>query len=180
MIYHLTPWLTGNIGGGLNASIGLLPDDAWVCIRDGDTLFLTDAWGAQLEQVVAALPEGMDVVGCMTNRLRAPYQLHGGQISPVADIGHHRRIAYERWEAHGPAVAEVPGPVAGMLMLFRKATWERHPFVERSVYFDRDFCAAARQHGSRVGVALGIYLFHLYRWGQRDPTRAVAHLAGVR
>ena len=45
MIHHVVPWMTGNIGGGLNAAIERLPDDAWICARDGDTLFLMPQWG---------------------------------------------------------------------------------------------------------------------------------------
>lgn len=181
MIFHITPWLTGNIGGGLNASIGLLPDDAWVCIRDGDTMFLTPNWGEQIEQIAAQRPTGMDVIGCMTNRLRAPLQLHGGALSNDTDLGNHIAIANQRWEEFGTECRDAQNePVAGMLLLFSKATWERHPFVERSVYFDRDFCAAARAQGSRVGVALGLYIFHAYRWGQAYPASYVEHLAKAR
>lgn len=177
MIYHLTPWLTGNIGGGLNASIGLLPDDAWVCIRDGDTMFLTSNWGEQIEQVAAQRPTGVDVIGCMTNRIRSPLQLHGGAFSDDPDIGRHIAIAEKRWLDYGTEVIDAHNePLAGMLLLFSKATWERHPFVERSIYFDRDFCAAARAKGSRLGVAKGVYILHGYRWGKAHPTIYTQHL----
>ena len=38
MIAHITPFCTGNIGKGINDMISLLPDDAWICLRDQDTL----------------------------------------------------------------------------------------------------------------------------------------------
>ena len=176
MIYHVVPWLAGDIGGGLNATIGCLPDDAWICVRDGDTMFLSSRWGEEIEQIVAA-NHRYELIGCMTNRLRAPYQLHGGVLSDEPDIGKHLQIAQERWTTHGTQVAPLrAGPIAGMLMLFPKRVWERHQFVQRSIYFDQDFTASVRAHGGRVGVALGLYLFHLYRWGKANPQDYKGHL----
>ena len=178
MIHYVTSWKTGDIGGGLNEAIALLPDDAWVCVRDGDTLFLGPRWGEQIEQIAArAEAEGYGLVGCVTNRLRAAYQLHDGVLSGEPDIGRHVAVAAERWNAHGAAIAALPsGPVAGMLMLFRKSEWAAHPFVEKSIYFDQAFTQAARERGVRVGIAQGLYLFHLYRWGKPNPTGYVGHL----
>lgn len=177
MIHHVVPWKTGNIGGGLNEAIALLPDDAWVCVRDGDTLFLTPQWGKQIEAVVEAQREHYAVIGAMTNRLRSPEQLHGGRISDEVDIGVHVGIAKERWNAYGTAVRPLQDVAAGMLMIFSKQSWRTHPFVEKSIYFDRLFCEEARSRGGRIGVALGLYLFHLYRWGHPNPASYVGHLA---
>lgn len=177
MIHHVVPWKTGNIGGGLNEAIALLPDDAWICVRDGDTLFLTPQWGKQIEAVVEAQREHYAVIGAMTNRLRSPEQLHGGKISEEPDIGAHVTIAKQRWNEHGTTVRPLEGPAAGMLMLFSKQLWLRHPFVEKSIHFDQLFCLATRAHGGKIGVALGLYLFHLYRWGHQNPASYVGHLA---
>jgi hypothetical protein len=177
VIFYVTAWKTGDIGGGLNAAIEPLPDDAWICVRDGDTLFLTPDWGKQVEQVVAENGWRYELMSCVTNRLRAAYQLHEGQISNVADIGHHIDIAHRRWVEFGPMIRPIDrGPVAGMFLLFRKATWKRHPFEPRSIYFDQRFTTMVRAHGGKVGVAWGIYLFHLYRWGQPNPSEYKGHL----
>lgn len=180
MIYHMTPWLTGDIGGGINGFVRCLPDDAWVCLRDGDTSFLMPQWGKQVEAIVAEHGDTFDLIGAMTNRIRAPYQLHEGVFSEEADLSRHVGIATQRWGGYGTAVAPVPyGPIAGFLMLFRKSTWARHPFPERSIYFDSAFTDAVRHNGGKVGVALGLYVLHLYRWGKANPTGHVAHLSEV-
>lgn len=180
MIYHLTPWLSGDIGGGLNAAIECLPADAWVCLRDGDTMFLTPQWGKQVEQIVAAHGDEFDLIGCMTNRIRAPYQLHDERLSDEPDVGVHVEIAKRRWNQYGSLVQTLPdGPVAGFLMLFRRATWARHPFQRGSIYFDQKFTTDVRCFGGKVGLALGLYVFHLYRWGARVPAASVAHLSEV-
>lgn len=176
MIHYVTAWKTGDIGGGLNAAIALLPDDAWVCVRDGDTLFLETDWGRQIEQIVECNRE-FALIGCMTNRLRAAYQLHGGAISEEPNISAHIAISRQRRVAYGASVKPQPlGPVAAMLMLFRKSEWAKHRFRERSIYFDSEFCEATRRAGGKVGVAQGLYLFHLYRWGQPDPANSIGHL----
>ena len=154
MIHYVSPWLAGDVGGGLNAAISRLPGDAWVCVRDGDTLFLLPDWGSHVEQIVAAHGAEFDVIGCMTNRLKAPHQLHGGELSDEADIGRHIHIATQRQAEHGAAVAPVDGIVAGMFMLFRKSTWERHPFPRKAWNFDQAFCQKVTREGGRIGVAL--------------------------
>ena len=177
MIHYVSPWRAGDIGGALNEAIAPLPDDAWICVRDGDTLFLAPDWGTQVESIVEVHGDEFGLIGCMTNRLRAPYQLHGGKISDEPSIEVHRRIADEHWRAFGPTVQPLrAGPVAGMLMLFPRALWAGQPFVPRSRYFDQEFTAAARLKGVQVGIAQGLYLFHLYRWGQPRPTEYVKHL----
>lgn len=176
MIRHVIAWKTGDIGGGLNDAIDLLPDNAMVCVRDGDTLFMAPDWGRQLERIVSD-NRAYDLMGCMTNRLRAPYQLHGGVLSCEDSVTRHQEIAAQRWHAHGTEVRELKsGPVAAMLMLFPKAVWKRHPFVERSIYFDQKFTQDVRDNGGRVGIAQGFYLFHLYRWGQPNPCNYTEHL----
>lgn len=177
MIHYISPWRTGDIGGALNDAVERLPADAWVCVRDGDTLFLAPDWGQQIEAIVAGAGDQFGLIGCMTNRLRAPYQLHGGKISDESSIEVHRRIAYEHWAAFGATVQPLQaGPVAGMLMLFPRALWVTTRFVERSRYFDQEFTDALRRRGVQVGIAQGLYLFHLYRWGQSSPAQCVKHL----
>jgi hypothetical protein len=175
-VFYGTPWRTGDIGGGINEFVDALPSDSWVCIRDGDTLFLTPNWGYQVEQVIARYGRQFAVIGAMCNRLKSPFQLHEGRFSDEADIGKHRDIALERWQRYGAHVREVPGPLAGMCMIFNKRTWQQTPFVGRSIYFDKVFCGDVKRAGGRLGVAQGIYLFHLYRWGTANPFDSVEHL----
>jgi hypothetical protein len=111
----------------------------------------------------------------MTNRLRAPYQLYKGQFSNDPNIENHIQIANELWELNGTKVADGHG-VAGMCMIFHKSVWNQIKLTENSIFFDKDFCAMARKKGMRVGVAKGVYLFHLYRWGQKNPFSYKGHL----
>jgi hypothetical protein len=163
-----------NIGQEYNQCISELPDDCFVVLRDQDTLPLRPDWGNQIYEVIKANPS-FQIIGCMTNRLRAPYQLAAGVFSNDADISNHIEIANQLWDEHSTLVTDVPG-VAGMCMIFHKSVWEQIKFEENSIFFDKQFCDKARKLGMNIGVARGVYLFHLYRWGKQDPFNYKEHL----
>lgn len=163
-----------NIGGEYNKCIAELPDDCYLVLRDQDTLPLRPDWANQIHAVIKANPD-FQIIGCMTNRLRAPYQLAYGVFSNDGDITEHIKIADTLWNAHNDLVTDVPG-VAGMCMIFHKSVWEQIKFTENSIFFDKEFCQQARKLGMNIGVARGVYLFHLYRWGQKDPFNYKDHL----
>jgi hypothetical protein len=175
-VYYSTPYMRGNIGGGINAFVDGVPDGAWVCIRDADTLFLTHRQQQQIEDIVTGNPN-FELIGCVTNRLRAPYQLHDGVMSDDPDIRTHIRIAEMREGAQWGEIATTTAPLAGMFMLFPKSIWERvGGMSENDIRFDINFSLKVIAAGGRLGVAKGIYLFHLYRFGKPDPCNYIDHL----
>lgn len=166
--------MKGNIGGGLNRTIECLPDDCWVCVRDGDTMFLTHDWGERAEALVTT---GYDLIGCLTNRIGIPHHLPDGFFSNIGSITVHKLIA-EQHHDRGIWVKEIKtGPIAGFFMLFPKKLWlDVGGFDEETIYFDSIFTERARAKGARIGVAQGLYIFHMYRWGSDDPRNDIQHL----
>jgi len=162
-----------NIGKEFNSRIAELPADCYICLRDQDTLPLRSDWGAQIYQVIEANLD-FDIIGCMTNRLKAPYQLVNGKFNSDPDISNHIEIANNQWDKYGTQVTGVP-IVAGMCMIFHKSVWEAIKFKENSIFFDKEFCQSAKGRFN-VGAAKGVYLFHLYRWGAENPYTYVNHL----
>lgn len=174
IIHFIQPFARDkNIGREYNERISELPDDCYICLRDQDTLPLRSDWGEQIYQAIEDNVE-YDIIGCVTNRLRAPYQLVDGKFNSDPDISNHIKIANEQWERYGTEVMQVP-VVAGMCMIFHKSVWDEIRFKENSIFFDKEFCNAARKK-YKIGVAKGIYLFHLYRWNQYDPFTYTKHL----
>lgn len=163
-----------NIGFEYNQCISELPDDCYVVLRDMDTLPLRSDWGNQIYKVIEANP-AYQIIGCMTNRLRAPYQLVKGKFSDDPDISNHIEIANQLWDEKGTLVTEVP-LVAGMCMIFHKSICEQIKFDENTIFFDKRFCEQARKLKMKIGVARGVYLFHLYRFGKVDPFNYKGHL----
>lgn len=177
MIYHITPYLTGDIGKGINDTIKLLPEDSWICVRDIDTMFLLPEQPMWLENIVAKNP-GFDLIGATCNRLGDTYQLFDNEISENDSITYHINRAKDSRAKWGNLIEEVPHGVrlAGFFLLFRKSLWEEFPFEERSIQFDLIFSDKLHSAGKRLGLLRGMYLFHTYRLGKSDPRKHISHL----
>lgn len=177
-VFYLTPFKEGDIGGGINESIALLPHDAWVCIRDADTLFLTSDVQRQINAIADSEPE-YSVIGCRTNRLRSAVVTYDrDRLFECDSITTHIEAAKELEKSKWGIVSPLPPRevVAGMFMLFRVSLWHQFKFPNRSIYFDTEFCEVVKALGGKLGIAEGIYLFHLYRWGKADPFNDISHL----
>lgn len=179
MIHYITPYATdGNIGREYNAHIALIPDDDWICIRDGDTCFTTpdSKWGQQIADIIRKHSD-YALIGCMTNRLAANHQLYEGKFCENPDWNEHKRRGRELFETKYDHVQQIRQGIAGMFMLFPKKTWHMVKFKETPPYrtFDSDFSAKVLRIG-KVGLAEGVYIFHDYRWGQKNPRQYVKHL----
>lgn len=177
MIFHITPYLTGDIGKGINDTIRVLPEDSWICVRDIDTMFLLPEQPMWLEAVVRSNPP-FDLIGASCNRLGSTYQLFENKISEDDSISNHidkAKVARLRWHN---AIEEVPygTQLAGFFLLFRKSLWNEIPFEERSIQFDIIFSDKLHQQGKRLGLLRGMYLFHTYRLGKLNPRNSVSHL----
>lgn len=176
-VYYTTPWFPGDIGEGINDFISLLPKDCWVCVRDSDTLFLTPKQQKQIQDIVENDPP-FDLIGCRTNRLKSPHQAIQGTFD-VDSIGYHIGVASERERVYYGVIDELPDPevVAGMFMLFRKSLWEEFKFENKSIQFDMKYSQELRKAGKVLGIAQGLYLLHLYRYGSQNPFTAIEHIA---
>lgn len=176
MIYHITPYLTGDIGKGINDTIRCLPDDAWVCLRDIDTMFLLPQQPSWLEEIVASTK--YDVLGARCNRLGDKHQLWGEDISDIDSIQHHIDIAKLAFIACDKDVAAVSEQdnLAGFFLLFKKSVWETVPFAEKTIQFDLQWNKDLKDKGFKRGLMRGIYLWHTYRLGSDKPQQSINHL----
>lgn len=181
-IRYITPFSTErskqgypNIGKAYNEAISELPDDCYVCLRDGDTMFLTSDWGQQIHDIIEANQE-YDLIGCMTNRVSVKDQLPMGRFSDVPDIGVHVGIA-EMLRYDGETSVFPAKLIAGLCMIFHKSVWTKAGgFPENDITFDRVFCDKVLRKGGNIGIAKGLYVFHLYRWGSAKPQSDIKHL----
>jgi len=179
-VIHITPARSDkNLGKACNDIIRALPDDSWICQRDIDTLPLDHvSFIRQCEDIAKANEYGL--VSCMTNRLGLPWQLVYDEIQPENQINMINEVDVAKNKAYkyGSTVEEAPREVAGVMMLFPKSVWlEVGGFKEGGIIFgnqmlDNIFYEAVKAKGHKVGIAKGIYLFHLYRFGKdrKDKT----------
>jgi hypothetical protein len=181
-VHHITPGKSDlNFGKAINDVIEFLPEEDWVCLRDIDTLPLHHRVFFKQCEDIAESGE-YDLVSCVTNRLGVKYQLHDGKISDNFDIKHHLQIAYNRYDEYKSTVDEAPGNIAGVMMLFSKQTWEDvGRFKEGGVqvdgsFLDYLFSNKVKKIGGKIGVAKGIYLFHIYREWEENVRFGYNHI----
>lgn len=175
-IFYSTPFSTNrNPGKSYNEFCELVPNDAWIVLRDGDSMFLTHDWGKKIESIIEEYGNNYDLIGCITNRLRSHNQLHLGQFSEDPNIINHIEIANSL--SHINTIRPAT-EIAGVFMLFKKETWLKSKFRENTFAFDRKFCQDILSKGGKIGISEGLYLFHSYRLGHKDPKNYVQHLIG--
>ena len=165
-----------NIGGEYNRLIEKIDDD-WIFIRDRDCMFLTPDYGTLIENIIKANKNRFDIIGAVTNRLNK--DTTDQVITSMFDIGDislHIQDA-DFWKTQMRTIVKPTDKrIAGMCMFFKRKVWEQIHFTENTPFFDSVFCEKAKQKGYRLGVACGLYVFHLYRWGQKDPENYYNHL----
>lgn len=163
-----------NFGAEYNARISELPDDAWICLMDQDVLPLDPFFGAKVHELISNRGP-FDIIGCITNRLRDEKQLHQGYFSNETDILKHKQISEWRWNRFKSEIKPAQS-IAGMFMIFHKSTWNNVKFTENNVRFDIKFCIDATMKKYKIGIAQGLYVFHMYRLGSKDPYNDIKHL----
>jgi hypothetical protein len=176
-IRYLSPFsISKEIGKEYNKVIFETPNDCWIVLRDWDTLPCTpdSKYGQQISDIIKANPD-YSLIGCITNRLKHKHQLYNGVFCDNSDIGEHLRRGKELFENHYSEVAPVK-EVAGLCMIFHKSVWEKVKFRENSIFFDRFFCTDLRRKRLKIGIARGLYMFHLYRFGKVNPKAYTKHL----
>lgn len=182
-VHHITSGRADkDLGRAVNDVIEYLPENDWICLRDIDTMPLHHRVFFKQCQDIAEAGE-FDLVGCMTNRLGLTYQLHDGKLSENWDVRHHIKIAEDRYNYYGSQVEEIEGTVAGVMMLFPKRVWyDIGMFPEGGVQLNGSFVdyivnEKVRKIGGKIGIAPGIYLFHIYRAWAANVRMGWQHIA---
>lgn len=175
MTHYVTSWSSDkNYGGAINSAIEQLncADDDWLCLRDGDSCFLTPDWGNHIQAIIDNADD-YDLIGCVTNRLREPHQLVKGLFDEMDLKRHHAAAEYCKAQfKYG--VFTFKHDVAGFFMLFRYSAWQTNKFKENTPIFDRLFTRGITK--GRVGIAPGLYVLHLYRLWSNNPKNDSKHL----
>lgn len=178
-IIYSNPYSTEkNIGKALNEFCELVPENAWICLQDGDIMYLTPDWGRQIAEVIERHGNDFDLFGCVTNRLGRTIQRAPEVDYNNHDIKYHYEIAVKLRDANYCEVKDITSTryIAGMFMLFRKSLWNRIKFQENTPFFDDHFSHSVIQQGGRLGLMTGLYIYHLYRIWSDTPSKDRTHL----
>ena len=181
-VHHITPAdYNKDFGGCLNYLIETIDENDWVALRDIDTLPLDHGEFIKQCQEIADANE-FQLVGGITNRLGVAYQLHEEKASDDWNIANHIEIAKERIKKYGSKVELWNKPVAGFFMLFPVWLWDEvGRFPEGGVsyngkFLDTYFSEKVLLNGYKIGIAKGIYIFHLYRYWADNLRMSTSHL----
>lgn len=178
-VWYSNPYSTSkNIGRALNEFCSLVPDNDWICLQDGDMMYLTPDWGLQIEKTISLHGDKFSLLGCVTNRLGRAIQRHEGLFSENNDVKIHYDIAKELSEKKWCQVEDITKKkyVAGMFMLFPKKLWNKVKFRENSTVFDDQFSIDIIRSGGKLGLMKGLYVYHAYRIWSDKPIGDNTHL----
>lgn len=169
--------LSKNFGAAINNECLSVNDHDWICITDMDTMFLRPDAGRQIYDIVERYKDKFSLIGCTTNRLAQTHQLYNNEFSKDSDIRNHMKIANELHEKYYAIVEPTRGQIAGCFMLFPKRVWNKLLFEENTPRFDIIFTERVINYlNGRVGIAKGLYQFHLYRMWSDSPKTDINHL----
>lgn len=179
-VHHITPGRSDkNYGRAVNQLVSPLPTEDWICLRDMDTIPLHPEQFIQTCEKIAA-ENAAQLVSCYTNRLGLKHQLYKQTFRHNTDLSKEFPISKDLYEKHGSEIELTDEPIAGLMMLFPKYLWDdvgglrEGGIIFGNQYIDNEFYQRAKFHGYKVGLAKGIYLFHLYRMGKHK--KDVEHL----
>jgi glycosyltransferase involved in cell wall biosynthesis len=178
-VWYSNPYSTKkNIGKALNDFCELIPYGDWICLQDGDMMYLTPDWGVQIEQAISMHGDKYSLMGCLTNRLGRPIQINDTKDYDNHDIKHHYAIAKKLSKEHFGVVEDITNKkyVAGLFMLFPKSVWLNHKFEENNPAFDDAFSKSITKKGGKLGLMKGLYVYHAYRIWSKAPRRDRGHL----
>jgi hypothetical protein len=177
-VHHITPARSDkNFGKSINDLVKNFAPSDWIALRDIDTLPLDHvSFIKQCEEI--ANSGVFDLVSGMTNRLGLNYQLVGGKMSENTDMAKEVNLAKSLALKHGSKVDPINETVAGFFMLFSKDIWDKvKGFPEGAIMINGEmvdyiFSKKVIEKGGKIGIAQGIYLFHLYRWGKNRKDKS--------
>lgn len=178
-IWYSNPYSTEkNIGKALNEFCELVPDNDWICLQDGDMMYLTPDWGVQIERVIQKYGNHFSLIGCVTNRLGRNIQTVQGVDYDNHDIKYHYQKAIDLREQHFAEVEDITAKkyVAGLFMLFPKRLWNEIKFKENTPSFDDEFSKEVIRKGGKLGLMKGLYVYHWYRGFSKNPRIDNSHL----
>ena len=178
MIYYHQPYnVDKNIGQYYNEAMEMLPNDHdFCCFTDGDSMFTTNTYGHAMLDYTLKYPE-CGVFVCMTNRIGCEWQKQPGVNRDDHDIRYHRRLGEKiQAEQYGKItdVSNVPhgSVLGGVLMLVRKDVWRKiGGFKSHGILgVDNHLHWSCQEHGEKVYLMKGIYVYHWYRGETGDKS----------
>lgn len=171
MIWFFTPYsIEKKMFSAWDKYMDLVPNpDDWVCMMDGDILFLRSDFGHHIQAYIDRYPD-TGIFTCYASRSGTPYMMPEKNISTNSSIIDHRIKAEKHYKYQNLEVADIEKRVTGHLMVIKKATWLsiRNQVSEKCI--DKDILSVdsaisntVLACGMKIRLMKGIYVLHYYR-----------------
>jgi len=154
------------------------PSD-WVCMMDGDVLFLISDFGHQMQTYIDKYPDA-GLFTCYASRTSRPQLKWKGADMTNPSLIYHRTKAEQLYAAYHGQVEELGDLNAlGYLMLIRKSTWLLIREQVKEWTADKDILGvdtriskAIRKANFKSYLMRGMYVLHYYRMknGEQDKS----------
>lgn len=171
-IEFISPYaFNGLIGAAYNDAIARQPENSWICINDHDTL-KPPGFADRISRVLDVHGHPDRMFGAMTNRVGWRNDAVVQEMYNNDSVTDHLIMAKSLWNMNGVAIRPVE-IVCGYCMVFHKTLWEKMGgFPDRTIVFDKQMSSVAETY-----LMIGVYIFHLYRWGRANPEFVTNHLS---
>ena len=154
-----------NLGFVYNKFMEMIEEDDWACFLDHDATFTTKHWYHQLDDIIEKYPD-VGMFTCMTNRIGNILQKLESIDYDNHDIKYHRQIGKHLQNKHMMDLVTEHGNhlMSGVLILISKTTWKTvGGFKDGFLGVDNDIHIKCTNHGIKLGIMRGVYLYHWYR-----------------
>lgn len=175
-IWYFKPYADDkNLGRAYNQYCRLVPDDDWICLMDGDSMFLNSNWGHIAKKYIRLFPQTALFIP-VTNRVGKHSQCYGDKRSEDPNIINHKILAdkaAKKFQVKNMNHVQWPSMPC---FIFSKKMWKLvGGFDEtgRILGVDVKFSEKVMQHGDCLKMN-GLYLFHYYRL--KEGFRSLDHL----
>lgn len=149
-----------------NRLVNKFDNDEWLCFVDADVMFLTSNFGQHIQAIIDAHSRDFTAFTCMTNRVGQLKQCHTGKMSNNFNVLDHVLIAEKKQRESGLGIVEMKSShlLSGLLILAKVSTFKKVPFKgDGMLGVDNQWHKDLYTKGGRLGLMLGVYVFHRYR-----------------
>lgn len=171
MIWYFTPYsFEKRLFEAWDQYMNLVTDpEDWVCMMDGDILFLLADFGHQMQHYINEYPD-TGLFTCYASRAhRDRFMRRGSNPDNPSILYHYDQAEKVRKTLHGK-VKPFDGPALGHLLMIKKATWlkirdrvEKLTKDKMILGVDVRISRAISELGMPILLMRGIYVLHFFR-----------------
>ena len=165
MIWFFKPYaLNKELAIAYNEYCEVVPDNDWICLLDGDSMFLESDYGHIIQSYINKYPECKLFIPT-TNRVKRKFQCYKGVISEEPNIKTHRKISKNIRKSFDIKDLSSKKSISMPCFIFSKKTWQEvggFKNTGRVGGVDLSFSKKVLKIGPCYRMK-GLYLFHYYR-----------------